>query len=304
MNYSIISSKIRKTLVCSYCGNDLSMTTVGCECSACHSKYSYTSSGSLDLRLKRRKTYSLEFELGVPLLPESSFAFEPLEMNAEPEVDFSDVTVPFHLSREILSYFPKAQSADSLALDLGSGDGVHKGVCEHAGFEWVGIDYSSENAPILADGHSLPFRDNTFDFLLSITVLEHIQFPFVMMHEAYRVLKPHGKFIGVVAFLEPFHGNSFYHHTHLGVYNSLHNGGFNIDKIAPNERWPVLIAQANMALFPKMPKPLPDAIVFPIQLLHKLWWKSAAFLIKNRYDVSESKRIRNTAGSFTFIVNK
>ncbi|MCI0553136.1 MAG: class I SAM-dependent methyltransferase [Anaerolineae bacterium] len=254
--------------------------------------------------MKRRKTYSLEFELGVPLLGENNFAFEPLETNPEPEVDFSEISVPFHLSREILSYFPKARCSESLALDLGCGNGIHKGICEHAGFEWVGIDYNSEDAPILADGHALPFKDNSFDFLLSITVLEHIQFPFVMMHEAYRVLKPQGKFIGVVAFLEPFHGDSFYHHTHLGVYNSLHNGGFNVDKIAPNERWPVLTAQANMALFPRMPKPLPNLIVFPIQMLHKLWWKSAAIFTRNRRDVSESRRIRNTAGSFTFIAKK
>lgn len=123
------------------------------------------------------------------------------------------------------------------------------------------------------------------------------------MREAYRVLKPEGKFIGVVAFLEPFHGDSFYHHTHLGVYNSLRYGGFSIDKIAPSGRWPVLTAQAEMALFPKMPHSLANAIVFPVQLLHELWWK-AARLLTSSYDVSENRRLRDTAGSFTFIARK
>jgi SAM-dependent methyltransferase len=264
--------------------------------------YPYTPSGSLDLRLKKPKKYNLEFEIGTGLQHAKDLRIEPLTVNPNPEVDFSSARAPRHLTKDILSYFPKVKSSDGLMLDLGCGaTGVHREVSEGAGFEWVGLDYESPSALILGDAHSLPFKSNTFEFILSIAVLEHIRYPFVMMREVHRVLKPHGRFIGTVAFLEPFHGDSFYHHTHLGTLNSLLYGGFNVEKLAPSEKWSVLTAQASNGLFPKMPKSLSRSIVYPLHLLHKLWWRMGNLVSPN---LSNNVRIRNTTGSFTFIASK
>jgi ubiquinone/menaquinone biosynthesis C-methylase UbiE len=188
-------------------------------------------------------------------------------------------------------------------LDLGCGEGIHADVAQHAGFEWVGLDYSLPEAPIRGDGHALPFRDGAFEFILSIAVLEHIQHPPVMMKEAYRVLAPGGRFIGTVSFLEPFHDNSYYHHTHLGTYNSLRSAGFIVEQIGPSPNWPGLVALAEMALFRQMPALLSKTLVLPVQWLHRAWWKLGYLLTRNPR-ATETYRQLSTSGAFTFIATK
>lgn len=297
-----ISKRIWDIIACPYCGSPLTRTATGAKCSNCHEEYAYSKKGQLDLRLRRKKLYKLQFELGTSLLPERGFEFKPLQKNKYPQVDFTNIRVPRHLSGELMSYFPKAKGTDSLMLDLGCGSTVHREVCEHARFEYVGLDYDSPDAPLLGDAHSLPFKDNSFEFLLSIAVLEHIQYPFVMMKEAYRVLKPGGKFIGTVAFLEPFHGDSFYHHTHLGTFNCLKFAGFDIQYVAPSVKWHVLVAQAGM-LFPKLPRLISDTLVMPVYLLHRIWWK-LGYTLTHSSSVNERNRILIGTGAFTFIASK
>jgi hypothetical protein len=121
-------------------------------------------------------------------------------------------------------------------------------------------------------------------------------------NEVSRVLKPGGLYIGSVAFLEPFHGNSFYHHTHLGTYNTLQSAGFTVAKVAPNAAWSSLQAQATMgALFPKMPEKLGRAIVWPLALMHKVWWR-AGRLISTK--ATETSRLLSNTGSFEFVARK
>jgi SAM-dependent methyltransferase len=296
-----IPENIWHILSCPNCNSDLIVSTMGANCSFCDSKYIYNNNGNIDLRLPKQKKYSYEFKLGdkSPLIKD--FDFKKLLNKDNPEVDFSDLDVPRHLTKILLSYFPKAETKDAMMLDLGCGDMVHEKIGKHAGFAYVGLDYESKNATILGDAHALPFKDNCFDFILSIAVLEHIRFPFVAMKEAYRVLKQNGRFIGTVAFLEPFHGDSFYHHTHLGLYNVLKDVGFTIDKICPSSEYSVLMAQAKMGLFPKMPLFISHSILMPIHLLHKVWWKMGGVFSKKS---SEDIRIRNTTGVFTFLAKK
>lgn len=225
----------------------------------------------------------------------------PFPANPEPAVDFSSLPVPPHLDREVLSYFPKAAPPGSLMLDLGCGDGAYRALCEHAGFTWVGLDHRAPEAPILADAHALPFRDAAFEFVLAVAVLEHVRIPLLMTREVRRVLKPGGRFIGSVAFLEPFHGESYYHHSHLAVVNSLWCGGFRTMRVAPTKNWPVLAAQARMGLFPGMPGWLSRGIVLPLQGLHRLWWRAGGVATRSRL---EGRRALATAGSFTFVADR
>jgi len=296
-----ISDNVWGILACSYCNNGLKKTDTGAECLNCGLCYPYTESGSLNMHPQLTKQYSLDFEIGTQVFPGNEFQLEPLKVNKDPEVNFNGQKIPRHLTREMLSYFPKAKSTDSLMLDLGCGGAIHKEACEHAGFEWVGFDYASPQADILGDAHTLPFKSSSFEFILCVTVLQYMRYPFVMMREVFRILKPGGKLIGTVAFLEPFNGVGFYHNTHLGVFNLLQYGGFKIDELSPSKNWSGLAALASMGLFPKMPRPIAKSLVFPLELSHKLWWRMGDLVTRRN---RENMRIRNFAGSFTFIASK
>ena len=81
-------------------------------------------------------------------------------------------------------------------------------------------------------GEELPFRDNVFEAVISIAVLEHVKDPFRCAREIARVLKPGGDLICCVPFLQPYHGypNHYYNMTHQGLRN-LFEGMVHIDRI-------------------------------------------------------------------------
>jgi len=297
-----LSEQVWSALVCPACGAQLTQQTGGAACGRCKLHYPAAANGQLDLRLQRPKSETVEFTLGGSPVP-AGFEFKPLATNPQPALELASLSIPWHLTRTLVSHFPKALTNDALMLDLGCGDGIHRDIAQAFGYEWVGLDYVLPEAPIRGDGHALPFADNSFEFILSIAVLEHIQFPFVMMQEAFRCLQPGGVLIGTVSFMEPFHNDSFYHHSHLATYNTLHNAGFEVQTVSPSPDWQALQAIGAMALFRMAPGWLSRLLVAPLQALHRLWWwLGYAFTRSER--ASEAYRQLSTSGSFTFIARK
>lgn len=298
-----LDPKIVAVLRCPHCKQELAPTAdSSLKCQACDVTFVRNESGALDLRIQKS---SVHVELRFDLEPSHRLTEVPwcddLPANPSPAVDFGNAPAPRRLSGALLSHFPKAAGQDSLMLDLGCGDANHQAVCQQAGFTYVGVDYSNPKAPYWADAHALPFRDESFEFLLSIAVLEHIRFPFVMAREAFRVLKPGGVFIGTVSFLEPFHSNSFYHHSRLGIINTLQYGGFEIVQLAASTNWTVFSAQASMSaknLFPKMPRIIAKNIILLPQRLSNLWW-ALGRILKPR-----NRPVDYTAAAFYFVARK
>ena len=81
------------------------------------------------------------------------------------------------------------------------------------------VDYPSTD--VLAVNEMLPFADNSFDAVFSLSVLEHVKDPFAAAAEIKRVLKPGGILYAVVPLLQPVHGypNHFYNMTNEGLKN-------------------------------------------------------------------------------------
>ena len=74
---------------------------------------------------------------------------------------------------------------------------------------------------IVCDGNTLPFKNNSFDVVLSLAVLEHVKDPFNHANELLRVLKPNGILYVDVPFLQPYHGYPYHYYnmTTAGVKN-------------------------------------------------------------------------------------
>jgi len=157
-------------------------------------------------------------------------------------------------------------------LDLGCGPRDQAASAAHMGAQYVGIDYSSARADLLADGHAIPFRDGTFDVVLSYAVLEHLCQPFLAAQEVARVLRPGGVFVGTVSQGEPFH-DSYFHHTTLGVLAVFRAAGLQALRLWPSQD--TLHALATMGRYPR-------ALRLGIEVLHRIG-NAAPFLAPRKF---------------------
>lgn len=278
------------------------------ECTMCGARYPVSAAGQPDLRLQHAKEYALRVPIGEQWL-KPDFEFGPIQPNPAPAFDIRHahlhrgLTFGNRLTPELLSHFPHADSAGGYMLDMGCGGRDFAEICSGTNLEYVGMDYSGDQPDLLGDAHGLPFKDEVFDFVLSIAVLEHLRHPLVAMKEVYRVMKPGALFIGSVAFLESFHLDSMYHHTHLGTYNSLASAGFEVRQIEPNTQWSGPRAIAKMALFPGARRKLCNLLVWPLEALSRVWWK-VEDLRHGANPHASGERQLATTGGYRFIAVK
>ncbi len=159
-------------------------------------------------------------------------------------------------------------------LDFGCGIGTYRAALERSGARWVGVDLTGREPTAHAEGGRLPFRDGAFDLVFCTSVLEHLPEPDAALDEMRRVLAEGGILFGYVAFLEPFHGLSYFHMSHMGLEYLLLKHGFRPTRIYPSHA--ALAYHLEGMLFPK-PVPVIQAAARRI-----FRWKAQAILGMNR----------------------
>lgn len=101
-----------------------------------------------------------------------------------------------------IPFVQKALNSGGLTLELGAG--VDN--CELQNLVKTDAYLYSNNLDLIVDAHNLPFLDNTFDYVFSLAVFEHLHTPWLAAQEIYRVLKPGGQVFCLTAFNQHIHG--------------------------------------------------------------------------------------------------
>lgn len=116
------------------------------------------------------------------------------------------------------------ESLDGWSLNLGAG------ASRRRPDRCVELEYSLfRNTSVVGDAHRLPFKDATFDAVVSYNTFEHLADPQVAASELLRVLKPGGQLRVQSGFLQPLHEEPahYYNATEFGLRRWF--SGFDID---------------------------------------------------------------------------
>lgn len=120
--------------------------------------------------------------------------------------NFSETSYLIYLRRLFpYNYLRKVISKNSCVLEVGFGEGYGIHHISQKAKMTVGLELSEayvENAKkkysnssctfMRYDGEKIPFEDNTFDYVISCMVIEHVLDIYTYLKEIYRVLKPGG----------------------------------------------------------------------------------------------------------------
>lgn len=114
---------------------------------------------------------------------------------------FSFNAYVFARYQQVLKHIPRDSSLK--ILDIGCGEGVLLNlIFKKTAASVIGVDPETQPASkdqpikiIKATAYKLPFKNNSFDIVISTEVIEHLKIPTKMLSEIKRVLKPKGKAI-------------------------------------------------------------------------------------------------------------
>ena len=105
--------------------------------------------------------------------------------------------------RSLLAYHKAAELIEGNVLEIGTGEGYGAEVLAPHTMRFITIDkttperlYQAANVEFVeAAVPPIPAENNSFDYVVSFQVIEHIKRDFDFVREVHRVLKPGGKFI-------------------------------------------------------------------------------------------------------------
>ena len=116
----------------------------------------------------------------------------------------------------------------------------------------------ADNVDLVCEAENLPFRDETFDCVVSGAVLEHVYDPIKSAKEIHRALKIGGRTHHTVAFMQPYHGfpSHYFNWTPVAMETYLlHGFDYEVSEVAENgtmgetltQSWKLFLEQLDFA---------------------------------------------------------
>jgi SAM-dependent methyltransferase len=131
------------------------------------------------------------------------------------------------------------EHATGQVLDIGSADRWIESHLTHIK-RYVALDYPATGSVLygaqpclFGNASRLPLCDESFDTVILLEVLEHLEEPQKALAEIRRVLKPGGTLILTIPFLYPVHDApfDFQRYTRFGLERELKASGFHIEEL-------------------------------------------------------------------------
>ena len=134
-------------------------------------------------------------------------------------------------------------------LDVGCGMKPYESLLTQHESRYYGTDWpvtmegsygGSTRADFFSNSMVLPFRERTFDTIVSTQVLEHVRQPEIVIPEMARILKPDGVLIISAPMTWPLHEepHDYYRYTLHGLRHLLQEADFEIlDEIPRGNNW-------------------------------------------------------------------
>lgn len=204
------------------------------------------------------------------------------------------------LRKHISMMLPKEINS---VLDVGGGSGERYRNLINSKV-YVCLDNDPNLHPdVLASADDIPFPNESFDFILSSQMLEHVEDPKKCIEEMFRVCSKGGHLLITVPQTNELHSepHDYWRFTSFGVEHLLNQAGFKIKKLSQRGNYPVVIAQMRIRRLIDMTDVYNNKkwllILFPLSVIYV---KTALFLDKVYSGVASRK---HTLG-WTYLAEK